>query len=65
MKSALPGVNRRIIGTGYHHREAPSTPEEIEAERRYCDELQRRIIEFELNPINFFRLRKRSLGLKV
>jgi hypothetical protein len=65
ISSALPGVRTRVFGTGVHHRDPPVTPDEIELERRYCEELQQRIVEYELNPANFFRLHKRGIGRKI
>lgn len=46
-------------------REAPVTPEEIELERAYCEEIQRRIVAYELDPNNFFKLNKRGRGRKI
>jgi hypothetical protein len=31
-------------------------------ERRYCEELQRRMLEWEIDPVNFFKLQKGMLG---
>jgi len=43
----------------------PYGREDEDEERRYCEELQRRILAWETDPKNFLRLQKRILGLKT
>jgi len=31
-------------------------PQDVDEEHRYCADLERRLLEFELDPVNFFRV---------
>jgi hypothetical protein len=63
VRSALPIIGSNRVNV--HHRETPVTPEEIELEQLYCEELQQAIIRYELDPKNFFRLNKRGFKRKI
>ena len=40
--------------------EGRAVDDEAEMERRYCADLSRRMLEFELDPINFFKMPRGS-----
>jgi hypothetical protein len=62
VRSALPLTSSRVH---VHHREPPATPEDELLETLYCEELRQQIINYELDPKNFFRLHKRGTGRKI